>query len=171
MIPDLLRDPLGSVIPLRPLSHVLTAQKLQKEEERTFREVPATDRRVTFCGSELFPPSADSLWDAASPRRVCLGSEPVRALLVLDDSVWASCGNSVTVMDISSFTTQVSSLLGLWEGKFSSLPCLFSSSSFTRTFCHGMDRTERERGPDDAEQPSRVKCASNVPFASFELRY
>ncbi|XP_029682382.1 rho guanine nucleotide exchange factor 10-like protein isoform X2 [Takifugu rubripes] len=50
--------------------------------------------------------SGDSLWDAASPTRVCLGSEPVRALLVLDDSVWASCGNSVTVMDISSFTTQ-----------------------------------------------------------------
>ncbi|TWW62743.1 Rho guanine nucleotide exchange factor 10-like protein [Takifugu flavidus] len=50
--------------------------------------------------------NGDSLWDAASPTRVCLGSEPVRALLVLDDSVWASCGNSVTVMDISSFTTQ-----------------------------------------------------------------
>uniref|UniRef100_A0A8C4I298 Rho guanine nucleotide exchange factor (GEF) 10-like a n=1 Tax=Dicentrarchus labrax TaxID=13489 RepID=A0A8C4I298_DICLA len=42
------------------------------------------------------------------PPRLCvsLGSEPVRTLLVLDDSVWASCGNSVTVVDISSLTTQ-----------------------------------------------------------------
>uniref|UniRef100_A0A665XDM4 DH domain-containing protein n=1 Tax=Echeneis naucrates TaxID=173247 RepID=A0A665XDM4_ECHNA len=36
----------------------------------------------------------------------CLGSEPVQTLLVLDDSVWASCGNFVTVIDISSLTTQ-----------------------------------------------------------------
>uniref|UniRef100_A0A669AVE7 Rho guanine nucleotide exchange factor 10 like n=1 Tax=Oreochromis niloticus TaxID=8128 RepID=A0A669AVE7_ORENI len=35
-----------------------------------------------------------------------LGTEPVRTLLVLDDSVWASCGNSVTVVEISSFNTQ-----------------------------------------------------------------
>uniref|UniRef100_A0A671XDD6 Rho guanine nucleotide exchange factor 10 like n=1 Tax=Sparus aurata TaxID=8175 RepID=A0A671XDD6_SPAAU len=43
------------------------------------------------------------------PRLLCLrtaGCKPVRTLLVLDDSVWASCGNSVTVMDISSLTTQ-----------------------------------------------------------------
>uniref|UniRef100_A0A4W6EFM6 Rho guanine nucleotide exchange factor 10 like n=1 Tax=Lates calcarifer TaxID=8187 RepID=A0A4W6EFM6_LATCA len=48
---------------------------------------------------------------AKSPERkvnqcVNLGSEPVRTLLVLDDSVWASCGNSVTVVDISSLATQ-----------------------------------------------------------------
>ncbi|XP_073324983.1 rho guanine nucleotide exchange factor 10-like protein [Pagrus major] len=50
--------------------------------------------------------SRDDLWDPDSCRCVSLGSEPVRTLLVLDDSVWASCGNSVTVMDISSLTTQ-----------------------------------------------------------------
>ncbi|CAG03520.1 unnamed protein product, partial [Tetraodon nigroviridis] len=46
------------------------------------------------------------LWDADSHRRISLGSEPVRTLLVLEDSVWASCGNSVTVMDQSSLTPQ-----------------------------------------------------------------
>lgn len=40
--------------------------------------------------------------------RVSLGSQPVRTLLVLEDSVWASCGNCVTVMDKSSLTSQVS---------------------------------------------------------------
>uniref|UniRef100_A0A8D0A2G8 Rho guanine nucleotide exchange factor 10 like n=1 Tax=Sander lucioperca TaxID=283035 RepID=A0A8D0A2G8_SANLU len=48
----------------------------------------------------------DDFWDPDSRRCVSMGSEPVRTLLVLDDSVWASCGNSVTVMDISSLTTQ-----------------------------------------------------------------
>uniref|UniRef100_A0A3Q3Q3U4 DH domain-containing protein n=1 Tax=Monopterus albus TaxID=43700 RepID=A0A3Q3Q3U4_MONAL len=50
--------------------------------------------------------NSDDLWDPGSYRCVNLGSEPVRTLLVLDDSVWASCGNSVTVMDISSLSTQ-----------------------------------------------------------------
>ncbi|XP_041639947.1 rho guanine nucleotide exchange factor 10-like protein isoform X5 [Cheilinus undulatus] len=50
--------------------------------------------------------SNDDLWDPDSSRCVGLGSEPVRTLLVLDDSVWASCGNSVTVVDISSLATQ-----------------------------------------------------------------
>ncbi|XP_041813379.1 rho guanine nucleotide exchange factor 10-like protein isoform X1 [Chelmon rostratus] len=50
--------------------------------------------------------NSDDLWDPDSCRCVSLGSEPVRTLLVLDDSVWASCGNSVTVVDISSLTTQ-----------------------------------------------------------------
>nr|XP_029133018.1 rho guanine nucleotide exchange factor 10-like protein [Labrus bergylta] len=48
----------------------------------------------------------DDLWDPDSSRCVSLGSEPVRTLLVLDDSVWASCGNSVTVVDIFSLATQ-----------------------------------------------------------------
>lgn len=50
----------------------------------------------------------DDLWDPGSCRSVSLGSEPVRTLLVLDDSVWASCGNSVTVVDVCSLHTQVS---------------------------------------------------------------
>ncbi|XP_031727608.1 rho guanine nucleotide exchange factor 10-like protein isoform X1 [Anarrhichthys ocellatus] len=48
----------------------------------------------------------DDFWDPDSCRCVKLGSEPLRTLLVLDDSVWASCGNSVTVTDISSLSTQ-----------------------------------------------------------------
>uniref|UniRef100_A0A4W6EEL9 Rho guanine nucleotide exchange factor 10 like n=1 Tax=Lates calcarifer TaxID=8187 RepID=A0A4W6EEL9_LATCA len=50
--------------------------------------------------------NSDDLWEPDSCRCVNLGSEPVRTLLVLDDSVWASCGNSVTVVDISSLATQ-----------------------------------------------------------------
>uniref|UniRef100_A0A8C6PWU3 Rho guanine nucleotide exchange factor 10 like n=1 Tax=Nothobranchius furzeri TaxID=105023 RepID=A0A8C6PWU3_NOTFU len=38
--------------------------------------------------------------------RFCLGSEPIRTLLLLDESVWASCGNSVTVIENSSLVTQ-----------------------------------------------------------------
>ncbi|KAM4741361.1 rho guanine nucleotide exchange factor 10-like protein isoform 3-T3 [Anableps anableps] len=48
----------------------------------------------------------DDLWDPESPRCVSLGAEPIRTLLVLDEFVWASCGNSVTVMKISTLTTQ-----------------------------------------------------------------
>uniref|UniRef100_A0A8C5D805 DH domain-containing protein n=1 Tax=Gouania willdenowi TaxID=441366 RepID=A0A8C5D805_GOUWI len=50
--------------------------------------------------------SSDDLWDPALSRCVNLGSEPVRTLLVLDDSVWASCGNSVTVIEGASLNTQ-----------------------------------------------------------------
>ncbi|CAN9511965.1 unnamed protein product [Ophioblennius macclurei] len=50
--------------------------------------------------------NSDDLWDPDSAKCVSLGSEPVRTLLVLDDSVWASCGNSVTVLEISSLKTQ-----------------------------------------------------------------
>lgn len=59
------------------------------------------------CVTFLSFSSPDDLWDPDSCRCVSLGSEPVRTLLVLDDSVWASCGNSVTVIDISSLNTQV----------------------------------------------------------------
>ncbi|XP_062419876.1 LOW QUALITY PROTEIN: rho guanine nucleotide exchange factor 10-like protein [Pungitius pungitius] len=55
-------------------------------------------------GDFFFPP--DDFWDPDSCRRVTLGSQPVRTLLVLDDSVWASCGNSVTAVDVSSLSTQ-----------------------------------------------------------------
>uniref|UniRef100_A0AAQ5YNL4 DH domain-containing protein n=1 Tax=Amphiprion ocellaris TaxID=80972 RepID=A0AAQ5YNL4_AMPOC len=48
----------------------------------------------------------NDLWVPDSCRCVTLGSEPVRTLLVLDDSVWASCGNSVTVIEASSLSTQ-----------------------------------------------------------------
>ncbi|XP_051932912.1 rho guanine nucleotide exchange factor 10-like protein isoform X2 [Hippocampus zosterae] len=50
--------------------------------------------------------SGEDLWDPDSSRSVNLGSDPVRTLLVLDDSVWASCRNLVTVVDICSLDTQ-----------------------------------------------------------------
>ncbi|XP_068452032.1 rho guanine nucleotide exchange factor 10-like protein isoform X2 [Clinocottus analis] len=50
--------------------------------------------------------SSDGCWDPASSRTVKLGSEPVRTLLVLDDSVWASSGNAVTAVDVCSLSTQ-----------------------------------------------------------------
>ncbi|XP_077429048.1 rho guanine nucleotide exchange factor 10-like protein isoform X2 [Vanacampus margaritifer] len=50
--------------------------------------------------------SSDDVWDPDSGRSVNLGSDPVRTLLVLDDSVWASCGNSVAVVDICSLNTK-----------------------------------------------------------------
>uniref|UniRef100_A0A8B9HI57 Rho guanine nucleotide exchange factor (GEF) 10-like a n=1 Tax=Astyanax mexicanus TaxID=7994 RepID=A0A8B9HI57_ASTMX len=42
------------------------------------------------------------LWNPNSCRKVPVGQEPVRTLLSLDDSVWASCGNSVSVINVSS---------------------------------------------------------------------
>ncbi|XP_041744356.2 rho guanine nucleotide exchange factor 10-like protein isoform X1 [Coregonus clupeaformis] len=46
------------------------------------------------------------LWEPDSCRTVSVGPEPVRTLLVLEDSVWASCANSVTVIEGSSLSTQ-----------------------------------------------------------------
>ncbi|CAL8336914.1 unnamed protein product [Merluccius merluccius] len=46
------------------------------------------------------------LWQPESRRTVSVGTEPVRTLLVLEDLVWASCGNYVTVIDGSSLSTQ-----------------------------------------------------------------
>lgn len=48
------------------------------------------------------------LWDLAEhPTRLTVGTGPVRALLTLDETVWASCANQVTVLDASSLRTQV----------------------------------------------------------------
>uniref|UniRef100_A0A673YDY4 Rho guanine nucleotide exchange factor 10 like n=1 Tax=Salmo trutta TaxID=8032 RepID=A0A673YDY4_SALTR len=46
------------------------------------------------------------LWEPNSCRTVIVGPEPVRTLLVLEDSMWASCANSVTVIEGSSLATQ-----------------------------------------------------------------
>uniref|UniRef100_A0A8B9CAX4 Rho guanine nucleotide exchange factor 10 like n=1 Tax=Anser brachyrhynchus TaxID=132585 RepID=A0A8B9CAX4_9AVES len=47
------------------------------------------------------------LWDLAEhPTRLTVGTGPVRALLTLDETVWASCANQVTVLDASSLRTQ-----------------------------------------------------------------
>lgn len=49
------------------------------------------------------------LWSQDSCRKVTVGSDPIRTLLALEDSVWASCANTVTVVDGSSLSTQVDS--------------------------------------------------------------
>lgn len=47
------------------------------------------------------------LWNQDSCRKVTVGSDPIRTLLALEDSVWASCANTVTVVHVSSLSTQV----------------------------------------------------------------
>ncbi len=49
------------------------------------------------------------LWNQDSCRKVTVGSDPIRTLLALEDLVWASCANTVTVVDGSSLSTQVDS--------------------------------------------------------------
>uniref|UniRef100_A0A3Q1AM20 DH domain-containing protein n=1 Tax=Amphiprion ocellaris TaxID=80972 RepID=A0A3Q1AM20_AMPOC len=46
------------------------------------------------------------LWDVDSCRMVALGSEPVSCLLTLQDTVWASCANQVTVIQGANLQTQ-----------------------------------------------------------------
>uniref|UniRef100_A0A8C8GU38 DH domain-containing protein n=1 Tax=Oncorhynchus tshawytscha TaxID=74940 RepID=A0A8C8GU38_ONCTS len=41
-----------------------------------------------------------------SSRTLIVGPEPVRTLLLLEDSMWASCANSVTIIEGSSLATQ-----------------------------------------------------------------
>nr|XP_046252335.1 rho guanine nucleotide exchange factor 10-like protein isoform X2 [Scatophagus argus] len=48
----------------------------------------------------------ERLWDIESRRLISLGAEPVYSLLTLEDAVWASCANQVTVMQGSSLKTQ-----------------------------------------------------------------
>ncbi|XP_055016673.1 rho guanine nucleotide exchange factor 10-like protein isoform X1 [Boleophthalmus pectinirostris] len=49
---------------------------------------------------------SDDLWEPEPCRTVNLGPEPVRTLLVLDENVWASSGNTMTVIDSSNFNLQ-----------------------------------------------------------------
>uniref|UniRef100_A0A8C8H0R4 DH domain-containing protein n=1 Tax=Oncorhynchus tshawytscha TaxID=74940 RepID=A0A8C8H0R4_ONCTS len=46
------------------------------------------------------------LWEPDSSRTLIVGPEPVRTLLLLEDSMWASCANSVTIIEGSSLATQ-----------------------------------------------------------------
>uniref|UniRef100_A0A673FQK1 Rho guanine nucleotide exchange factor 10-like protein n=1 Tax=Sinocyclocheilus rhinocerous TaxID=307959 RepID=A0A673FQK1_9TELE len=46
------------------------------------------------------------LWNQDTCRKVTVGSDPIRTLLALEGSVWASCANTVTVLDGSSLSTQ-----------------------------------------------------------------
>ncbi|NXC75146.1 ARGAL protein, partial [Anhinga anhinga] len=54
-----------------------------------------------------YPRSNGGLWDAMQqPTRLAVGTGPVRALLTLDETLWASCTNQVTVLDATSLCTQ-----------------------------------------------------------------
>ncbi|XP_068514354.1 rho guanine nucleotide exchange factor 10-like protein isoform X12 [Anas acuta] len=54
-----------------------------------------------------YPRNNGGLWDLAErPTCLTVGTGPVRALLTLDETVWASCANQVTVLDASSLRTQ-----------------------------------------------------------------
>uniref|UniRef100_A0A7N6BXU9 DH domain-containing protein n=1 Tax=Anabas testudineus TaxID=64144 RepID=A0A7N6BXU9_ANATE len=50
--------------------------------------------------------SGERLWDEDSCRLVSLGSEPVRSLLTLEDAVWATCANRVSVIQGASLHIQ-----------------------------------------------------------------
>ncbi|NXV80404.1 ARGAL protein, partial [Atlantisia rogersi] len=54
-----------------------------------------------------YPRSNGGLWEPAEqPTRLAVGTGPVRALLTLDETLWASCANQVTVLDATSLHTQ-----------------------------------------------------------------
>ncbi|TRY87054.1 hypothetical protein DNTS_009148 [Danionella cerebrum] len=55
---------------------------------------------------ELSDPKLKGLWNPDSCRQVVLGYAPVLKLLRLDDCVWASCANHVSVMEGSCLTPQ-----------------------------------------------------------------
>ncbi|XP_054857417.1 rho guanine nucleotide exchange factor 10-like protein isoform X2 [Eublepharis macularius] len=51
--------------------------------------------------------NSGGLWDAAAePTCLAVGLAPVQTLLTLDDAVWASCGNQVTVFDAATLKAQ-----------------------------------------------------------------
>lgn len=55
-----------------------------------------------------FSPIGEIPWDLESPP-MCLtvGPGPIRTLLSLEDTAWASCGSRVTVLDAATLQTQV----------------------------------------------------------------
>ncbi|NXP72137.1 ARGAL protein, partial [Ramphastos sulfuratus] len=58
-----------------------------------------------------YPRSNGGLWDPAQqPTSLTVGPGPVRALLTLDETLWASCANQVTVLDAISLHSQVGSI-------------------------------------------------------------
>ncbi|KAM4650704.1 rho guanine nucleotide exchange factor 10-like protein isoform 2-T3 [Discoglossus pictus] len=54
----------------------------------------------------LYPKTQGGLWDPGSHLVVQVGTGPVRALMVLDDCIWASCQNLVTVLEPETLKTQ-----------------------------------------------------------------
>ncbi|XP_050178260.1 rho guanine nucleotide exchange factor 10-like protein isoform X2 [Myiozetetes cayanensis] len=54
-----------------------------------------------------YPRSNGGLWEpAVPPTRLAVGSGPVRALLTLEDTLWASCANQVTVLETTTLRAQ-----------------------------------------------------------------
>ncbi|XP_021230361.1 rho guanine nucleotide exchange factor 10-like protein isoform X5 [Numida meleagris] len=54
-----------------------------------------------------YPRNNGGLWDLTEqPTRLPVGTGPVRALLMLDETLWASCANQVTVLDTSTLCAQ-----------------------------------------------------------------
>ncbi|XP_040278962.1 rho guanine nucleotide exchange factor 10-like protein isoform X1 [Bufo bufo] len=54
----------------------------------------------------LYPQNQGGLWDPENPSTVRVGTSPVRALLALDDCLWASCRNRVTVLETDPLKAQ-----------------------------------------------------------------
>ncbi|XP_075046729.1 rho guanine nucleotide exchange factor 10-like protein isoform X1 [Mixophyes fleayi] len=54
----------------------------------------------------LYPQNQGGLWDPESSSTVRVGTSPIRALLVLDDCIWASCRNRVTVLETELLKVQ-----------------------------------------------------------------
>ncbi|XP_028920819.1 rho guanine nucleotide exchange factor 10-like protein isoform X3 [Ornithorhynchus anatinus] len=54
-----------------------------------------------------YPRNSGGLWEQNSaPASVTVGPGPIRTLLSLDDTVWASCGHRVTVLDATTLKPQ-----------------------------------------------------------------
>ncbi|NXW53561.1 ARGAL protein, partial [Eurystomus gularis] len=54
-----------------------------------------------------YPRNNGGLWDPAEqPTCLAVGPSPVQALLTLDETLWASCANQVTVLDATSLHAQ-----------------------------------------------------------------
>ncbi|XP_053941644.1 rho guanine nucleotide exchange factor 10-like protein isoform X3 [Cuculus canorus] len=54
-----------------------------------------------------YPRSNGGLWaPGEQPTRLAVGTGPVRALLTLDETLWASCANQVTVLDATNLHAQ-----------------------------------------------------------------
>lgn len=73
----------------------------------------------------------EPLWDVDSCRLVSVGSAWVPRLLGLEDSVWASCANQVTVIQESGLQTQVDQL-STDSCLESCLPLIMDSKSLIR---------------------------------------
>ncbi|XP_067826705.1 rho guanine nucleotide exchange factor 10-like protein isoform X2 [Heptranchias perlo] len=66
---------------------------------------------VLFAGLQdgtvaIYTRTYEGNWEWDAPRLVKIGSAPIRSLLAVDDTVWASCRNQVTLINVTCFTTR-----------------------------------------------------------------